>query len=197
MKPSRAILALGLVLAGCGAAEPDRFSLLTPGAHTGAGAPAATASPNPTAEPEEMKPVTRAERSVIKGWSDSLRHGQVRAAARYFSVPSQVSDDSANWISLTTAAEVEAFNQGLPCGAKLIRTRRSVDDFVVGVFRLTERTGAGAGCGIGVGGTVAVAFLIRDQHIQQWVRNDAAAAAPSATATPTPEPTTSAPPRLG
>jgi hypothetical protein len=196
MKPSWAILALGLALAGCGSsAEPDRFSLLTPGAHTGEGIPAATASPNPTATPEVMKPVTRAERMVIKGWSESLRHGQVEAAARYFNLPSQVSNDSASWVALTTAAEAEAFNQGLPCGAKLIRTRRSVDDFVVGVFRLTERKGQGAGCGTGVGGTVAVAFLIRDEHIQQWVRNDAAAAAPSAT--PTPEPTTSAPQTRG
>jgi hypothetical protein len=177
MKPSWAIAALGLTLAACGgAAEPDRFSLTTPGAHTGEGiAPA----------PEQVMPVTRAERLVIKGWSDSLRHGRVSAAARYFSVPAKVSNDSANWLPLTTAAEVEAFNQGLPCGAKLMHVRRGPDSFVVGTFRLTERKGAGAGCGVGVGRTAAVAFLIRNEHIEQWVRNDDAASAP----TPTPEPT--------
>jgi hypothetical protein len=185
MKPSWAIAALGLALAGCGsaAAEPDRFSLRTPAAHTGEAA-------TPAAAPQGSKPVTRAERLVIKGWSDSLRHGRVSAAARYFSVPSKVSDDSANWLPLTTAAEVKAFNQGLPCGAKLMGVRRGPDDFVVGTFRLTERKGAGGGCGVGVGGTAAVAFLIRDEHIEQWVRNDAAAADPAATATPEPTPPT-------
>jgi hypothetical protein len=183
MKPSWAIAALGLALAACGgAAEPDRFSLTTPGAHTGEATAQAPA-------PEESKPVTRAERLVIKGWSDSLRHGRVSAAARYFSVPSKVSDASSGWIPLTTAADVKAFNQGLPCGAKLLDVRRGPDDFVVGTFRLTERKGAGAGCGVGVGGTAAVAFLIRGERIEQWVRNDDAASDPAATATPTTEPT--------
>lgn len=195
MKPSWAIAVLGLLLAACGGtAEPNRFSLRTPGAHTGDPLPAA---PSPTAAPDQDKPVTRAELLVIKGWSDSLRHGRVSAAARYFSVPSRVSNDNTGWIPLTTTAEVEAFNRALPCGAKLIRTRRSVADFVVGVFRLTERKGKGAGCGTGVGGTVAVAFLIRDEHIQQWVRDDAAAVDPGAAPTPTPEPTTTAPPTFG
>jgi hypothetical protein len=188
MKPSWAIAALGLTLAACGgAAEPDRFSLTTPGAHTGEGN-----APAPL--PAEVKPVTRAERLVIKGWSDSLRQGRVSAAARYFSVPAKVSNDSANWLPLTTAAEVKAFNQALPCGAKLMDVRRGPDSFVVGTFRLTERKGAGAGCGGGVGGTAAVAFLIRNEHIEQWVRNDDAASDPAATATPTPEPT---PPTTG
>jgi hypothetical protein len=184
MKPSWAIAALGLALAGCGAAtaEPDRFSLRTPGAHTGEAAA-------PAAAPEAGKPVTRAERMVIKGWSDSLRHGRVSAASRFFSVPSKVSNDSSGWLPLTTAEEVKAFNRALPCGAKLLDVRRGPDDFVVGTFRLTERKGAGAGCGVGVGGTAAVAFLIRGERIEQWVRNDDAASDPAATATPTPEPT--------
>ena len=181
MKPSWAIAALGLALAACGGAtEPDRFTLRTPGAHTGEG----------VAPPPTPKPVTRAERLVIKGWSDSLRHGKVSAAARYFSVPAKVSDDSATWIPLTTPAEVMAFNQGLPCGAKLMNVRRGPDNFVVGTFRLTERKGAGANCAGGVGGTAAVAFLIRDEHIEQWVRNDDAAEDPAATATPEPTPPT-------
>jgi hypothetical protein len=201
MRPSWAIAALGLVLAACGGtAEPNRFSLRTPGAHTGAplaAAPSATATPNATAVPEDGKPVTRAERLVIKGWSDSLRHGNVIAAAGFFSIPSQVSNDNTGWIPLNSKSDAEAFNRALPCGAKLIRTRRSVADFVVGVFELTERKGEGAGCGNGVGGTVAVAFLIRDEHILQWVRDDTAAVDPGAAPTPTPEPTTTAPPTFG
>ena len=64
-------------------------------------------------------------------------------------MPALVSNDSPGWVYLSTDAAVEAFNRGLPCGAKLIRTRRGVDDFVVGIFRLTERKGAGAECGTG------------------------------------------------
>jgi hypothetical protein len=180
MRPSLVIAALGLALAACGGAtEPDRFNLKTPGAHTGE-----TLAPAPTTE--ASKPVTRTERLVIKGWSDSLRHGHVTDAARYFKVPSKVSDASSGWVPLTTAADVKAFNQGLPCGAKLMHVRRGPDDFVVGTFRLTERAGAGGGCGVGVGGTAAVSFLIRDEHIEQWVRNDDAAEDPAATPEPTP-----------
>jgi hypothetical protein len=181
MRPSWAIAALGLALAACGgAAEPDRFTLTTPGAHTGD-----PIAPEPTPEPK--RPVTRSERAVIKGWSDSLRKGRMSAAARYFTVPSKVSKDSAKAFPLTTTAEVKAFNRALPCGAKLMRVRRGPDDFVVGTFRLTERKGAGAGCGGGVGGTAAMAFLIRDEHIA-WVRNDLATVDPTATPTPTPPP---------
>lgn len=207
MRPTWAIAALGLLLAACGGtAEPDRFSLRTPGANTGEGPLPATGTPAPAPAPRtapgpEAKAVTGVERRVIKGWSDSLRGGHVSDAARYFTVPALVSNDSASFIKLGSAAEIEAFNRGLPCGAKLIRVRRGVADFVVGVFRLTERKGAGAGCGAGVGGTAAVAFLIRDGHIQQWVRADDAGAAPApapgATSTPTPEPTTSAPQTIG
>jgi hypothetical protein len=181
MRPSWAIAALGLALAACGgAAEPDRFTLTTPGAHTGE-----PIAPEPAPEPK--RPVTRAERMVIKGWSDSLRRGRMSAAARYFRVPSKVSKDAATSLPLTSTAEVKAFNRALPCGAKLMRVRRGPDDFVVGTFRLTERKGAGAGCA-GIGMTQAMAFLIRDEHIE-WVRNDAATVDPTATPTPTP-PTT-------
>jgi hypothetical protein len=178
MRPSWAIAMLGLTLAACGgAAEPDRFTLTTPGAHTGQ-----PTTPEPT--PEPARPVTRGERMVIKGWSESLRRGRMSAAARYFSVPSKVSKDAAQPLPLTTTAQVKAFNRALPCGAKLVRVWRGPDDFVVGSFRLTERKGAGADCA-GIGMTQAMAFLIRDDHIE-WVSNDPATVQPTATPTPTP-----------
>jgi hypothetical protein len=205
MRSRWAIAALGLVLAACGAAESNRFDLTTPGAHTGNGIPAATSAPNPTATPEatatakpekKRKPVTRAEKRVIKGWSDSLRRGRVSAAARYFSVPSMVSNNTPDWIVLGSPNEVKEFNRGLTCGAKLISTRRGTDQFVVGVFRLTERKGSPAPCGTGVGETAAVAFLINEEHITKWVRVlDPSQDDP--TATPTPAPTASATPRTG
>jgi hypothetical protein len=173
------LLAFGLTFAACGAAEPDRFSLRTPGAHTGdpvAPTPVPTPVPSSTPQPKppkatKRKPVTKAERRIVRGWSDALRGGHVRAAARYFSIPSLVSNNTPGAVALVTADDVKAFNRALPCGAKLVRMRRGTDHFVVGVFRLTERPGAGS-CGTGTGEMAAVAFLIRDDHITQWVRAD-------------------------
>jgi hypothetical protein len=188
-------LLLGLVLVACGASEPDRFSLRTPGAHTGAPAaptPVPTAVPSVTATPKappapKRKPVTNAERRVVRGWSDALRGGHVRAAARYFSIPSLVSNGTPGFQALVTHSDVKAFNRALPCGAKLVRMRRGSDHFVVGIFRLTERPGPGS-CGQGKGEMAAVAFLIRDQHITQWVRADQEVD-PAPTPTPAPSAT--------
>jgi hypothetical protein len=196
-----AIAGVALVLAGCGSAtkEPDRFDLTTPGAHTGEALPTATATPSPTATPKP-KPVTKTERRVIKGWADSLRRGQVNAAADYFDVPSAVSNNTPGLVELSSVEDVREFNRTLPCGAKLLRTRRGSDGFVVGEFRLTERRNAPAPCGQGVGAQAAVAFKISDGHIKAWVRvvdpseadplaTPTPTATPAETATPTPTPT--------
>ncbi len=183
MRVRWALPLLGLALAACGAsAEPDRFDLRTPGAETGA---PLTPTPEPTATPRakatpEPPGVTRAERRIVRGWSDALRKGNVAAASRYFSVPAlAVNPDPA---FLATASDVQAFNRGLPCGAKLVKLRRSVEPmFVVGIFRLTERPGAGE-CGTGAGNLAAVAFRIYRGHITSWIRAD------SELATPTPTP---------
>jgi hypothetical protein len=198
MRPSWAIAAVALVLAACGASKGERFNMTTPGAHTGSGVRAATAPPNPAPEPSATpapkakgKPVTRAEKRVIKGWADSLRRGRVNAASRYFSVPSRISNNTPDWVYLDSPSDVKEFNRTLPCGAKLLRTRRGVDGFAVGIFRLTERKGvSGEGCGSGVGDTAAVAFQIRKRHIQQWVRVELEQVEPGAAASPTATPST-------
>src|SRR3954447_10528609 len=205
IRPWWASAAVALTVAACGA-EPDRYSLRTPGANTGDPnvAPLATTTPGasvtptptPTATPKpkaaKKAPVTKAEKRVIKGWSDELRHGHVTAAARYFSLPSLVSNGTPGFVVLDSLLDVKTFNAGLPCGAKLIATRRSVEHFVVGTFKLTERPGRGE-CGTGTGSTVAVAFMIRNAHITHWVRDDSLSN-PSATATPTPTPDASVTP---
>jgi hypothetical protein len=208
-RPSWALVALGLVFAACGVAEPDRFDQRTPGANTGEPVvPLPTLTPAPEATKPEATPtptpqskrVTKAERRIIKAWADELRHGRVNAASRYFSVPSLVSNDTAGWAFLDTPKDVKEFNRTLPCGAKLISTQRGAEHFVVGIFKLTERRGAPAGgCGTGTGNKAAVAFLIQKHHITHWVRVDPNApgqpspgtdpAAPSATATPSATPT--------
>ena len=70
-----------------------------------------------------------------------------------------------------------------------MRTRRGAEGFVVGIFMQTERKGQKR-CGVNKGLPTAVAFQIRKQHIQQWVRIDLSEADP----TPTPTPSASATP---
>jgi len=173
---------LAFAVSACGSNGPSRFDLVTPDAHTGAPLPTATATPEPV-----RKPVTKAEKRVIQGWADNLRHGHVTKATRYFAVPTLVSNGDPDWIPLNSRDEVFKFNRTLPCGAKLIRTRRSTDEFVVGIFRLTERPGAGE-CGTGTGAVASVAFLIEDDHITRWVRvpEDPRTPVPSPTETPVP-----------
>jgi hypothetical protein len=188
---------LALVLAACGGSTPDRFDLRTPGTRTGV-LPAATLAPPPTATPTpkgKAKPkpkpkpakVTREERRVIKGWADALRAGRVNAASAYFSIPSVVVNPGP--LFLTSRAQIVGFNRGLPCGAKLLTTRRGPQHAVLGTFRLTQRPGGD--CGTGVGGLAAVKFLVRKHLIIEWLRADdqidpaiAAQASPTPTSTP-------------
>jgi hypothetical protein len=136
-------LVAAAVLAGCGG-----------GGHDSKGSAKKRPAPNPAAV------------RVIKGWTDTLRHGDVVAASRYFAVPVLV-QNSGDALRLHSRAEVEFFNRTLPCGAFLVRSqRRGV--YTIGVFRLTERPGGA--CGSGVGGVAAVAFIVHANHITQWRR---------------------------
>jgi limonene-1,2-epoxide hydrolase len=119
------------------------------------------------AAPKE-KPAAATDVAVIKGWTDALRHGDVDRAARYFAIPSVVSNGTPP-IPLTSRADVRFFNRTLPCGAtfaKAVDTGR----FVVATLVLTERPGKGK-CGAGaVGHEAYTAFLIRRHKIVQWRR---------------------------
>ena len=104
---------------------------------------------------------------VIRGWADELRAGDVDAASKRFAIPSVVQNGTAP-LRLTTSAEVEAFNQSLPCGARLTEAV-AVDRFTIATFKLTERPGPGE-CGNGVGETAKTAFVVRRGLITQWRR---------------------------
>jgi len=124
----------------------------------------AAVTPAPLAE----KPAARADVAVIRDWTDALRHGDVDRAARYFAIPSVVSNGTPP-IRLTSRADVRFFNRTLPCGAKFAE---AVDTgmFVVATLVLTERPGKGR-CGAGaVGHEAYTAFLIRRHRIVQWRR---------------------------
>jgi hypothetical protein len=105
--------------------------------------------------------------AVIRRWADTLRRGDVRAAAGFFALPSVVSNGTPP-IELRTLADARLFNESLPCGARLIRTSSS-GRFTTATFRLTERPGPGT-CGRGVGMTARTTFVISRGKIREWRR---------------------------
>ncbi len=168
--PTSIVLAgLGAALAGCGGA------LAPPAAPPGAGA--------------------GGQVPVIRAWSQALARGDVAAAAAYFATPSTVQIAPGQPVAVVrTGADARAVNLALPCGAKLLDTRR-VGGYLDALFLLMRRPGAD--CGAGVGGTARVAFAIRAGKIVVWRRiadepGDAARAAPGfrAPAQPAPLPST-------
>jgi hypothetical protein len=132
-------------IAGCGGDS----------AHTTDGTTAATPPPRLSSDAR-----------VVRSWAETLRKGDVRGAAGYFTVPS-IAQNGTPPLKLRTPDAVLAFNAALPCGAVLIRTQRR-GRYLVGVFRLTNRPGGD--CGPGVGGEAATAFRIRAGKIAVWRR---------------------------
>jgi limonene-1,2-epoxide hydrolase len=104
---------------------------------------------------------------VIQSWADELRSGDVSAASDRFSVPTVVQNGTAP-LTLTTRQAIEAFNQSLPCGARLTAAT-TAGRYTVATFVLTERPGPGR-CGNGVGEAAKTAFVIHDGHITEWRR---------------------------
>jgi hypothetical protein len=164
-----AMTALALGAAACGGGDDgDRRAEPGPTATAGSDEPATperTAESTPDAESARPDP---ADVRVVRAWADTLRHGRVRAAARYFAIPSLVSNGTPP-IKLETRAEAEFFNETLPCGARLIGTEPAPHGFFIATFRLTERPGPGE-CGSGIGETARTAFRVRDAHITDWLR---------------------------
>jgi hypothetical protein len=163
--------AAALAIGGCGGGD-DGNKL------TGTRAAEQRPAPAPGEEPAEPLPkVDPADVRIVRAWADTLRRGDVRGAARYFALPSVVSNGTAP-IRLTTLAEVRFFNRTLPCGAKVIGIEPAPHGFFIATFRLTERPGAGE-CGSGTGETARTAFRVRNDRITEWLRvQDVESAAP-------------------
>jgi hypothetical protein len=112
---------------------------------------------------------------VIKAWSNALRRGDVRAAAAYFRLPSEMINGVGTGrleqlLHIRTRAQAEAANATLPCGARFISAERR-GAYVNALFSLTGRPGAGGtDCGSGAGQTARTNFLIKDGRIVQWIR---------------------------
>ncbi len=163
-----AVLAGTVASVGCG---------LTTRTPTPAGASAAGAQPPaPHGRASDPKPATvdASELAVIRGWSSTLRRGDVRGAARYFAVPSLLingpgQDGEPYVTAIRSFAQAVSANASLPCGAELISVHKR-GRYVNALFRLTDRPGAGGGCGTGAGATARTNFLIKHGRIVEWIR---------------------------
>lgn len=172
MRLAEAVLVAALAgLAGCGSHTGSR-----PAAAHGPGAGQAVAPvPSPRFPPGARGPADKATLAVIRGWSDSLRRGDVRGAAHYFALPSLLingpytADGEPKVTAIRTFAQAVSANATLPCGAVLVSAQRR-GRYVNALFRLTDRPGQGGGCGSGVGGTARTSFLIRGGRIVEWIR---------------------------
>jgi hypothetical protein len=116
---------------------------------------------------------------VIRGWTNSLRAGEIKRAAGYFALPSTM--ENSLIIEIRTAAQAYAANEGLSCGSKLVYAAKD-GKYIAAVFKLTNRRGPGASCGSGVGSEASVYFLIKHDRIVDWLR---APNPPSPKGTPT------------
>jgi hypothetical protein len=144
-----ALLAIVAAVGGCG------------GSSGGGGA---TTARTPT--PAQPGPGAASDARVIRSWSDALRAGHLDAAARFFAVPVVVENGTPP-LELSTREAVRAFNESLPCGARLVRTQHA-GRYTVATFVLTDRRGGH--CGTGVGQKAATAFAIRGGKIAEWRR---------------------------
>jgi hypothetical protein len=206
--PFIAIMAAGFVV-GCGSGgsqssttvrhaqrAPARSTALPPLPKDGAGDPVVP-TPGPTGIAARPAAV-----AVIRAWSDALRRGDVRGAARFFSLPSVMingtdSGGDAVVITIGTIAEAEEANASLPCGAVLLSTDQR-GRYVNALFRLTGRPGLGGStCDTGAGQTARTNFVIAGGRIVEWIRapddpgdNGNVPTVPTKpTPTPTPAPT--------
>lgn len=128
----------------------------------------------PTPGPTGIAPRPAAV-AVIRDWSDALRRGDVRGAARFFALPSVMINGTdaagdAVLMPIGTRAEAEVANESLPCGALLLSTDQR-GRYINALFRLTGRPGPGGStCGTGVGQTARTNFVIMNGRILEWIR---------------------------
>ena len=153
-------------LAGCGDQGPD-YSLTTP-PDTVVARPIETPVPpaakgaERTSLPHPTKRQAERLRPVLEGWAAAVRRGDPDRAARYFAVPAIVAQSTT--VELQTRDQVRRFNDELPCGARLLEVQHD-GRYVVGTFRLTERTGHTC---TAAGQLTRVAFVVRRRQFTEW-----------------------------
>jgi hypothetical protein len=207
-----AVIASAAVAAGCGSSgakagapaktrsqPPPATAHTTPGPPGGSSGPTLP-TPGPTGRPASADAV-----NVIRGWSDALRRGDVRDAARYFALPSQFINgpDATGGVPVLTIrsfGEAAAVNASLPCGARFLSADQR-GRYVNALFQLTDRPGPGGDCGAGTGQRARTNFVITGGRIVAWIRapddpgdsRHEPAPAPAQPATPSAPPTPAEP----
>lgn len=171
---------MGLLAAACGAGTSlvrTSTQPLVTGTSTARATPSPRLNPNapvPTPGPTGARAPSM-DVELIRAWSDALRRGDVRAAARYFALPSVMVNGSTTGgrafvIAIDTFVQAEAANATLPCGARLISADQR-GRFVNALFRLTGRSGlGGSNCGGVTGVTARTNFVIAQGRIVEWIR---------------------------
>ncbi|MGI8506561.1 MAG: hypothetical protein ACR2MK_07085 [Solirubrobacteraceae bacterium] len=163
-----------LLTSGCSSKSSPATTGRTPAHAPHAGGPRAGGmtipAPAPTGTPASPGAV-----KVIEGWSSALRRGDLRSAATYFRLPSELingigAGGSVALIRIHSLTQAEAANETLPCGAKFISADQR-GPYVNALFALTGRPGpGGSSCGSGAGQTARTNFLIEGGRILQWIR---------------------------
>lgn len=173
-----AALALAVAVAGCGGGSDGNDG----GGSTAARTPRTTPGGSGTT-PGGGAPrgVDADALAVVRAWASTLQRGDVNGAARFFALPSAVSNGTRP-VALRTRAQARAFNRSLPCGADVVSARAAADGFFVVTFRLTERPGGD--CGDGTGNSARAAFHVSDGLIDHWLRVEDLEGAPAAPGTP-------------
>ena len=167
-----ALVAAAGLLAGCGAAAHHVHQV-----HLLSGPPSTVPAQPPVRIPNPPPTNIRApaaDVAVIRGWANALRAGNVRAAAAYFALPSEMINEagagSALVLQIRTEAEAIAAQETLSCGARLISTDLR-GRYVNALFALTGRRGpGGTNCGSGAGSTARTNFVIAGGRIREWIR---------------------------
>jgi hypothetical protein len=182
MPPRRLRLPLALAAAaalagaGCGGGDGDRGERRA--APPPEQAPSIPRPPSTPAEPTGTLAIPRrvprratgpadpADERVIRRWLAALRAGHVRAASRYFALPSTFQNGTPV-LTIDTDVERVAVNEALPCGAKAIRMG-GAGEFTIIVFELVRRPGAD--CGPGTGNRARGAIRVAGGRIREWYR---------------------------
>jgi hypothetical protein len=167
----------GLLAAGCGGAGRSgtghsggspRFGTAPSGAQGRSGVQTVP-TPAPTGVPANPAAV-----QSIREWSTALRQGDLRDAAIWFALPSEIifrttANGGLNSEVIRTRSDAELANAELPCGAIFISADQR-GRYVNALFRLTDRPGLGGRCGKGTGQTARTNFLMVGGLIVQWIR---------------------------
>jgi hypothetical protein len=180
MSPRRIALVLAVVAAapaaaGCGGDGDDGERRAAPPPEQAPSIPRPPSTPlEPTgalAIPRRVPrkatgPADPADERVIRRWLAALRSGDVRAASRYFALPSTFQNGTPV-LTIDTDVERVAVNEALPCGAKAIRMG-GAGAFTIIVFELVRRPGAD--CGPGTGNRARGAIRVAGGRIREWYR---------------------------